>query len=290
MSNTVQVVDFHGQAIQTFLHNNEPHIVMKTIVEGMGLDWSYQRKKLSSNKVRWGVAMIAIPTKGNIQEALCMPLRKLFGWLMTIQPTRVNKSAQKAVIQYQNECDDVLFEYWNKKAVQQQPKLASPYIEGKQLQHIKEGVAKVVHKTGVSWQSAYGELNKTFKAPNINQIEKQYYSAVCAYLGIATDFTVAGDRLLAQDDSRYYVAALSAIKHGARVKDIQDEKLREVEVLLNRACTVFGEAMQCCGAIYDGLHESQLYLPITGTINKQADRMADKQFIDWRSRRPFMWD
>ncbi|EPL6553766.1 phage antirepressor N-terminal domain-containing protein, partial [Acinetobacter baumannii] len=41
-------------------------------------------------------------------------VRKLFGWLMTISPNKVNPEIRDTVIMYQQECDDVLWEYWTK--------------------------------------------------------------------------------------------------------------------------------------------------------------------------------
>lgn len=88
---------------------------MKSIVEGMKMDWSYQSRKLNSDKLRWGVAVIAIPSLDPNNKITCIPLRKLFGWLQTLQPNRVRTDIRDAVIQYQNECDDVLWQYWSQE-------------------------------------------------------------------------------------------------------------------------------------------------------------------------------
>ncbi len=104
---------FHGSNLLIVDHNGEPYTPMKSIVEGMGMDWSYQSRKLSGNKDRWGVAVIAIPSIDPHNAVSCIPLRKLFGWLQTIQPNRVRADIRDKVIEYQNKCDDVLWEYWN---------------------------------------------------------------------------------------------------------------------------------------------------------------------------------
>jgi hypothetical protein len=92
----------------------EPFVPMKPVVEGMGLTWQGQHEKLNQNPERWGVRVTLIPSEGGQQQALCMPLRKLPGWLMTIQPSRLKEEIRETVIAYQNECDDVLWEYWTK--------------------------------------------------------------------------------------------------------------------------------------------------------------------------------
>ena len=51
---------------------------------------------------------------GKQREQICIPLRKLPGWLMTMEPNKIkNLSVRERVIQYQNECDDALWRYWN---------------------------------------------------------------------------------------------------------------------------------------------------------------------------------
>lgn len=88
---------------------------MKPIVEGMGLAWQSQHKKLTSNSERWGITMMVIPSVDPHNSVTCIPLRKLFGWLQTLQPNRIREDIRDKVIQYQNECDDVLWKYWTKQ-------------------------------------------------------------------------------------------------------------------------------------------------------------------------------
>jgi hypothetical protein len=107
-------VPFHGADLYVVEHNGQPYTPMKPIVEGMGLDWGGQHKKVAANESRWGVSVMEIPSAGGVQMATCLLLRKLPAWLATIDAGRVkNLEARARVIQYQNECDDVLWQYWN---------------------------------------------------------------------------------------------------------------------------------------------------------------------------------
>jgi hypothetical protein len=91
-----------------------PYTPMKPIVEGMGLAWQPQLTKINENKDRWGVTIIVIPTEGGHQDAVCLPLRKLPGWLMTVNPRKVSPEIRATIEAYQAECDDVLWDYWTK--------------------------------------------------------------------------------------------------------------------------------------------------------------------------------
>ena len=114
MNTSLVHVPFHGTTLFLVEQNNEPYTPMKPIVEGMGLAWHGQFEKLNRNQERWGIRVIRIPSPSGEQDTLCMPLRKLPGWLMTIQPSRLKPEIREKASAFQNECDDVLWNYWTK--------------------------------------------------------------------------------------------------------------------------------------------------------------------------------
>lgn len=97
--------------------NGTPYAPMRPIIEGMGLDWKSQYEKLRTNQ-RLSTCVVEITTQlpGDSQrrKVICLPLRKLPGWLMTIYPNKVKPEIRDTVIAYQNECDDALWDYWAK--------------------------------------------------------------------------------------------------------------------------------------------------------------------------------
>ncbi|ECI3333171.1 hypothetical protein DNY36_21175 [Salmonella enterica subsp. diarizonae] len=108
-------VSFYGNSLYVVNHNGEPYTPMKPIVEGMGLVWSAQFVKLKQ-RFSTCVAEIEMQLPGDNQrrKVITLPLRKLAGWLQTINPNKVKPEIRARVIQYQNECDDVLYDYWTK--------------------------------------------------------------------------------------------------------------------------------------------------------------------------------
>ncbi|EEG6607541.1 hypothetical protein G3K90_004819 [Salmonella enterica] len=106
-------VPFYGNSLYVVNHNGEPYVPMKPIVEGMGMDWKTQYRKLNQRFSK-GMAEMTIPTAGGSQRMLCLHLRKLAGWLQTISPNKVKPEIREKVIHYQNECDDALYDYWTK--------------------------------------------------------------------------------------------------------------------------------------------------------------------------------
>ncbi|ACQ68084.1 antirepressor [Candidatus Williamhamiltonella defendens] len=110
-------VPFHGNALYIVNHNGEPYAPMKPIVEGMEMDWASQFTKLKQRFNTTIAEITMVAEDGRTRKMLCLPLRKLAGWLQTINPNKVKHEIRDKVVQYQEECDDVLYEYWTKGQV-----------------------------------------------------------------------------------------------------------------------------------------------------------------------------
>ena len=95
--------------------DNEALVAMKPIATNMGLDWKSQHTKLTE---KFGSVMVEITTTGGDgkrYEMSCLPLRKLPAWLYSISPNKVKSELRDKIIRYQEECDDALCDYWNKR-------------------------------------------------------------------------------------------------------------------------------------------------------------------------------
>ncbi|MGT3005336.1 phage antirepressor N-terminal domain-containing protein [Pasteurella multocida] len=74
------------------------------------LSWSSQHRKLENSKGKFNCAHMSIVAEdGKLREMLCMPLKKLNGWLFSINPEKVRSDLKEKVIQYQEECFEVLY-------------------------------------------------------------------------------------------------------------------------------------------------------------------------------------
>ncbi len=114
MSNITTLVPFYGNNLVIVNHNSEPFVVMKSVVEGMGMVWAAQFVKLKQRFSSTVSEIEIVAQDGRLRAMTCLPLRKFFGWMMTINPNKVNPDIKVNIITYQNECDDVLWDYWNK--------------------------------------------------------------------------------------------------------------------------------------------------------------------------------
>lgn len=107
-------VQFHGQAIITAMAAGVVYVAMKPIVDNLGMSWTSQHRKLLNSCDKYGYAHMSTPSKGGIQKMLCIPLRKLNGWLFSINPSKVRADIRDKLIAYQEECFTVLHDYWTK--------------------------------------------------------------------------------------------------------------------------------------------------------------------------------
>ncbi len=107
-------INFHGDTIYLVACDNEPFVPLKPITENLGLGWQSQHRKLLQDAKRWQVRTVKVQTPGGKQEMLCLPLRKLPAWLMSISPSKVKPEIREKLVRYQEECDRVLWEYWSR--------------------------------------------------------------------------------------------------------------------------------------------------------------------------------
>ncbi|MCY0110732.1 phage antirepressor N-terminal domain-containing protein [Pseudomonas monsensis] len=114
MQTQLMSVPFHGDTIVLVGKENEPYVAMRPIVENMGLGWSAQRTKIAERFDSTVSEIDTVAEDGRIRGMICLPLRKLPAWLYSISAKKVAPELRDKVIQYQESCDDVLWDYWAK--------------------------------------------------------------------------------------------------------------------------------------------------------------------------------
>ncbi len=111
-------VNYNGQELITIQKDNEIYVAIRPIVEGIGMAWTTQFAKLRRNKEKFSCYhMVTTGKDGILYRMLTIPLKKLNGWLFSINPNKIKSDEiRDKVIQYQEECFIVLYNYWHKGA------------------------------------------------------------------------------------------------------------------------------------------------------------------------------
>jgi hypothetical protein len=111
-----ETVKFNGDEILAIVENDELYIPAKRICENLGLDWGSQHRKLISDDLYNYSHMTTVGSDGKDREMGCIPYKKLNAWLFSINPKNVpDENIKNKIIQYREECSQVLYDYWNKK-------------------------------------------------------------------------------------------------------------------------------------------------------------------------------
>lgn len=115
-STSLVAIDFHGDQIVTFQHNDEPFVAMRRVVENIGLAWQVQQRKLGESGERFGCHhMVTHDSSGRRQSMMAMPVAKLPLWLASINPNKIPDPVKRAKIElYQAESAIALHDYWTK--------------------------------------------------------------------------------------------------------------------------------------------------------------------------------
>ncbi|WP_262140716.1 phage antirepressor N-terminal domain-containing protein [Serratia ficaria] len=170
-------VPFHGDNLSLVSFNGQPHVPMKPVVEGMGLAWQPQHEKLKTRFSK-GITEIVIPTKGGDQSMTCLALRKLAGWLHTINVGKVRPELRDKVARYQEECDDVLYQYWIKGEVVNPRKKTTV----DQRTPLRDAVNMLVGKKGLRYDDAYNMVHQRFAIDSIDELALEQIPQAVEYI------------------------------------------------------------------------------------------------------------
>lgn len=112
------LVNFNRDQLQMVEVEGQPYVVMKPIVKSLKLNWGGQQTKLLENKQKFSYTVIRTTgTDGKTYEMGCIPLKKLNGWLFSVNTNNIpNLDTRTKVEKYQEECFEVLWNYWSNRS------------------------------------------------------------------------------------------------------------------------------------------------------------------------------
>ena len=197
---STQSVQFHGQPIITAMVSGAAYVAMKQVVENIGMDWAAQFVKLRSQKDKFNCCDIAmVAADGKIRNLLCIPLRKLNGWLFSINPAKVRADIQDKLIAYQEECFTALYDYWTKGEAKRESKQRKSTAA--QLIPLRQTAERLI-ATGLGkiYPDIWKFVHQHFEIEHINQLQPSQISEAVTYLDalegefLGKQQTVAGHR------------------------------------------------------------------------------------------------
>ncbi|SCA38214.1 MULTISPECIES: phage antirepressor N-terminal domain-containing protein [Klebsiella pneumoniae complex] len=174
-------VPFYGSELYVVNHNGEPYAPMKPIVEGMGLAWQSQLAKIKQRFSSTVTEIVMVAADGKSRTMICLALRKLAAWLNTISPNKVRPEIRERVIRYQEECDDVLYDYWTKGQAVNPRKMKRS--TAKQLTPLRQTAERLI-ATGLGriYPDIWKLVHQRFDVEHIHQLEPTQIGEAIDYL------------------------------------------------------------------------------------------------------------
>ncbi len=169
---------FHGQHIITAMAAGVAYVAMKPIVENLGMSWGTQQQKLARHTGKFGCIHMNIPSLGGIQSMICLPLKKLNGWLFSINPAKVRDDIRDRLIRYQEECFTALHDYWTKGAAVR----ASSETSVDDRTPLRGIVNRIMGKYGMTYQAVYKMVHKEFGVKHIDELSPKQTAEAIEYL------------------------------------------------------------------------------------------------------------
>ncbi|HII3831117.1 TPA: phage antirepressor N-terminal domain-containing protein [Pasteurella multocida] len=209
MSNQIstQTISFYGSDLITLKVDDVIYTAVKPIVEALGLSWGTQKRKLIEQKEKFSwVHMNSTGSDGKTYEMLCMPLKKLNGWLFSINPEKVRSDLKEKVIQYQEECFEALYNYWYHGKAER--KTTTDERTG-----LRQAVSQLVSKKGLIYSDAYSFIHQRFNVQHIDELTAEQIPMAVEYIHkivlegeLITDTSSKTHGILLDEEAFYVVA------------------------------------------------------------------------------------
>ncbi|AWY20096.1 phage antirepressor N-terminal domain-containing protein [Moraxella bovis] len=223
MSQKIATVKFYDDVLITIEQDNIQYVAIRPIVENMGLEWSTQKQKLDRNPKFNCVHMNTVAKDGKIREVLCMPIKKLNGWLFSINPEKVRADIRHIVEQYQEECFTVLHDYWHKGVA------VNPRSNKTDRTDLRNAVSTLIGKTNLGFDEAYKMVYQYMGVESIDEITTVDLPLATAYVhsliiqcNEPRYHYADNDRLVSKvdDDGRLWTRPLADNEHIVRMDEI----------------------------------------------------------------------
>lgn len=133
------------------VENGNKQVPIKPICQALNIDEDAQRRRLKDDPILNSVTVLSTATgsDGKQYEMVTIPFRYVFGWLFRIDSRNVRDEARAAVLRYQLECYDALFNHFTRYA---------EYVEY-QKEKIEEQL-EVVEAINLNFRDAKNQLSE----------------------------------------------------------------------------------------------------------------------------------
>lgn len=94
--------------------SDEQFVAIKPICEALGIDWSSQKQRIERDEILSStmVMITTVAADGKDREMCAIPYCYVFGWLFSIDISKVNENVKASVLEYKLACYKALFTHF----------------------------------------------------------------------------------------------------------------------------------------------------------------------------------
>ncbi|MHA6764795.1 phage antirepressor N-terminal domain-containing protein [Streptacidiphilus sp. PAMC 29251] len=107
-------LDLSAGSVHTIRVDGEPYIVFRHAVEGIGLDYSAQLRKIRERSWANRREVATVASDGKTRQMVVVDEKTFLMWLATVNETKVAADVRPILMAYQSETTDMVRNYWVK--------------------------------------------------------------------------------------------------------------------------------------------------------------------------------
>lgn len=260
---------FNNQAIEVFRQDDQIWLTSSELARALGYKSTKSITNLynaNADEFTDGMTLVTESMTNGINNSLREITVRIFSLrgchlIAMFARTAVAKEFRKWVL-------DILDNFSMRKST------ASIFINERQAQIIQSAVNQIKEETGESWQSIYSRIHQKFNVVSYREILRQDFELVMEFLNKSESQPVVKDQELMTFSVALMKLGLWKHLEVENKRDSITSDLLDMADQLRVAAQALNEISRNDGAVYDGLAEALLYLPVDTAIHQAAEKKA----------------
>ena len=148
-----EIVKVNKTDIECPYENEQHYVAVRSICQALGIDYRKQFERIKNDPILKDVVTDTVTASDSTgirkQAMVCLPVRYVFGWIFTIDDSKVNEKARPTFMQYKRECYDALYEHFFLRSAmyeQRERMLAKKRNELLQLEQQKQEASEQIKR------------------------------------------------------------------------------------------------------------------------------------------------
>ncbi|MBK9728455.1 MAG: hypothetical protein IPO86_10085 [Saprospiraceae bacterium] len=118
---SLEIVKVNDIDIECPFENEQHFVAVRSVCQALKIDHQKQYDRIKNDPILGDVytdTVYASDSTGLRKQAMfCLPIKYVFGWLFSIDESKVNPKAKTAFLNFKRECYEVLYDHFSQKGL-----------------------------------------------------------------------------------------------------------------------------------------------------------------------------